>query len=176
LAGRTDIGDRCEQGVLPEVVGLPPCDLIEQVRVGPAAQCCRYEDRVLELLVLPVTECAIGQEPLPDPLQSQRVSAISTAPVKRVGGEAKEDLAGEGVVSRMQRRERAQQLEDVCVACQPVEQDLAGGSRVLRVGPFSWQAYPDGRAEPPPGWSEVGEVVEWPGVVTSAGTRGVTAT
>jgi hypothetical protein len=34
--GGADIGDRREQGVLPEVVGLPPGDLIKQVRFGPA--------------------------------------------------------------------------------------------------------------------------------------------
>src|SRR6516162_6157678 len=51
VGGRADIGDCCEQGVLPKVAGLPPGDLIEQVRVGPAWQRCRYEDRVLELLV-----------------------------------------------------------------------------------------------------------------------------
>jgi len=39
--GRPWPGNGCEQGVLPEVVGLPSGDLIEQVRVGPAAQCCR---------------------------------------------------------------------------------------------------------------------------------------
>jgi hypothetical protein len=67
--GRTDMGGRCEQRVLPEVVALPPGDLIEQVRVGPAAQRCRGEDRVLEFLVLPAAECPFGQEPLPDPFQ-----------------------------------------------------------------------------------------------------------
>src|SRR5215467_11881791 len=75
VGGGADVGDRCEQGVLPEVVRLPPGDLIEQVRVGPAAQRCRYKDRVLVLLVLPAAECALGQEPLSDPLQGQRVSA-----------------------------------------------------------------------------------------------------
>src|SRR5262249_58093806 len=33
--GRTQIGDGCEQGVLPEVVGLPPGDLVEQIRSVP---------------------------------------------------------------------------------------------------------------------------------------------
>src|SRR6516164_9445475 len=80
VGGRADIGDCCEQGVLPKVVGLPPGDLIEQVRVGPAAQRCRYEDRVLELFVLPAAECAFGQEPLPDPFQRQWVSAAGPAP------------------------------------------------------------------------------------------------
>jgi len=34
--GGADVGNRREQGVLPEGVGLPPGDLIKQVRLGPA--------------------------------------------------------------------------------------------------------------------------------------------
>jgi hypothetical protein len=41
VGGGADVGDGCEQGVLPEVVDLPPGDLFEQVRVGSAAQRCR---------------------------------------------------------------------------------------------------------------------------------------
>ena len=33
-----DVGDRREQGALPEVVGLPPGGLIKQVRFGPAME------------------------------------------------------------------------------------------------------------------------------------------
>src|SRR5690348_16706465 len=134
--GRTQIGGGCEQGVLPEVVGLPPGDLIKQVRVGAAVQRGRDQDRVLELLVLPAAEGAFGQEPLPDPLQVQWVSAAGPAPGQSVGGEAEEDLAGEGVVARVQRRQLAQQFIDVCAARQPVQQEAAGDGRVLRGGPF----------------------------------------
>jgi hypothetical protein len=62
--GDADVGDRCAQGVLPEVVGLPPGDLLEQVRFGPAVEGCCGQDCVLELLVLPAVECVLGQEPL----------------------------------------------------------------------------------------------------------------
>ena len=62
--GGADVGDGSEQGVLLEVVALPPGDLIEQVRVGPAMKSCRRQHRVLELLVLPAAEGALGQEPL----------------------------------------------------------------------------------------------------------------
>src|SRR6201986_933005 len=85
-------------------------------RSGSVPPCsCRDEDRVLELLVLPTAEGAFGQEPLSDPLQVQWVSATGPAPGQRVGGEAEEDLAGEGVVTRVQRRNLAQQFVDVCV-------------------------------------------------------------
>ena len=38
--GGADVGDGREQGVLPEVVGLPAGDLIEQVRFGPGVEGC----------------------------------------------------------------------------------------------------------------------------------------
>ncbi len=37
---RVDLGNRCEQGVLPEVGGLPPGDPIKQVRFGPVIEGC----------------------------------------------------------------------------------------------------------------------------------------
>src|SRR5438105_949684 len=36
---------------------------------------------------------------------------------------------------------------------------------------FSWQPYPEGRAGPPTGWSEVGEVVDWRGAGATAGAE-----
>jgi len=72
--------------------------------------------------------------------------AAGPAPGQRVGGEAEEDLAGEGVVARVQRRKLAQQFVDVYVARQPIKQEPTGGGRVFRGGPFSWQPYSEGRA------------------------------
>ena len=64
-AGRgAAVGDGREQRVLPEVVGLPPAGLLQQVRFGPALEGCRGQHRVLELRVLPAAEGALGQEPL----------------------------------------------------------------------------------------------------------------
>jgi hypothetical protein len=48
----------------------------------------------------------------------------------------KEHLAGEGVVSRMQGRKFARQLEDVSVTGQSVEQGLASRHGVLGGGPL----------------------------------------
>ena len=36
--GGADVQDRGEERVLPEVVGLPPSDLLKQVRLGAAVQ------------------------------------------------------------------------------------------------------------------------------------------
>jgi hypothetical protein len=120
-------------GVLPEIIGLPPGDLIKQVRFGPAMQGRCGQHRVLELLILPAAERALGQEPLGQPFQGQRINPADPAPVQRVPGEAKEDLAGEGVVPRVQRRKLAYQPKDVSVAGKPVEQDPAGPSSCARV-------------------------------------------
>jgi hypothetical protein len=46
------------------------------------------------------------------------------------------NLAGEGVISRMQGRKFTQQLQDVKVAGEPVEQDTAGGHGVRGDGPL----------------------------------------
>ena len=54
--GGADAGDRREQGVLSEVVGLPPGDLIEQVRFGPAMESCCGQHCVLEPRVLLAAE------------------------------------------------------------------------------------------------------------------------
>jgi len=62
--GGTDAGDRRVHGVLPEVVGLPRGDLIEQVRSGPAVDGRCGQHCVAELRVLPSAEGGLGQEPL----------------------------------------------------------------------------------------------------------------
>src|SRR5712692_594056 len=59
VGGGADIGDRCEQGVLPEVVGLPPGDLVQHVGLGPAMGGRRGKDGELELSVLPSAEAAL---------------------------------------------------------------------------------------------------------------------
>src|SRR5882762_1391888 len=94
--GGADVGDGREERVPPQVVGLPPGGLIEQVRLGPAMDGCCGQHRVLEFGVLPAAEGALGQEPLAKSLQGQRVSPAGLAPVQRVSSEAEEHLAGEG--------------------------------------------------------------------------------
>jgi len=123
-------------GRTARIIGLPPGDLIKQVRFGPAMHGRCGQHRVLELLILSAPERALGQEPLGQPLQGQRINPADPAPVQRVPGEAKEDLAGEGVVQRVQRRKLARQLKDVSVASKPVEQDPAGGHGVPGSGPL----------------------------------------
>ena len=51
VGGGADVGDGCEQRVLPEVAGLPADDLVEQAGFGPAVKGCRGQHGVLELLV-----------------------------------------------------------------------------------------------------------------------------
>ena len=85
---------------------------------------------------LPAAEGALGQEPLAESLQGQRVGPAGPAPVQRVRGEVEEHLAGEGVVARVQGHKLAHQLEDVSVAGEAVEQDTTGGHGVLGSGPL----------------------------------------
>jgi len=134
--GSADIGDRRVHGVLPEVVGLPRGDLIKQVRLGPAvdARCRQY--CVLELRVPPPAEGRLGQEPLAQSLQGQRLGPAGPAPLQRVRGEAKELLAGERVIARVQGRKPAQHLEDVSVAGEPVKQGVTGSHGVLGSRPL----------------------------------------
>jgi hypothetical protein len=49
--------------VLPEVVGLPPGDVIKRVWFGSAMEGCRGQHCVPELGVSPAAEGALGQEP-----------------------------------------------------------------------------------------------------------------
>src|SRR6516165_498739 len=61
--GGADVGDRCVEGVLPEIIGLPPGDLFQQVRFGSPVERRRGQDGVLEFFVLPAAERKFGQEP-----------------------------------------------------------------------------------------------------------------
>jgi hypothetical protein len=87
--GGADAGDRRVHGVLPEVVGLPVGDLLQQVRFGPAVDGRRGQDGVLQLGVLPAAEGALGQEPLAQSLKGQRLGPAGPAPVQRVRGQVK---------------------------------------------------------------------------------------
>jgi hypothetical protein len=109
---------------------------IQQVRFGSAVDDCCGQHCVPELCVLPAAEGALGQEPLAQSLQRQRVSPAGPAPLQHVRSDVEEHLAGEGVFSRVQRRKLAQQLEDVSVAGEPVEQDTTGGHGILRGRPI----------------------------------------
>jgi len=61
VGGGPDVGNRCEQGVLPAVAGLPPVDLLEQVRLGSSVQRRHRRDSEPELALVPATERALGQ-------------------------------------------------------------------------------------------------------------------
>jgi hypothetical protein len=151
--GGADVGDRREQGVLPEVVGLPPGDLIQQVRFGPALEGCRGRHGVLELGVLPAAEGALGAGTarVVPPGAAGRPGWPGTSPARprRGGGTPRRGRCCPGGAAaqarsparRCQRRGRARRAGHV------------GRSRRPREWAASWQAYHDGKAEPPiAGW------------------------
>lgn len=130
----SDIGNCGEERVLPEIVGLPPGDFTEQVRFGAAVQRRGRQHRVLELAPVPAPPGVLGQEPLPHPFQRQRIGRAGPGPGERVGGQPEEDLAGKGVVARVQRLQLAEQVRQRGVLGEAGEQDAPGGDRVLGCG------------------------------------------
>jgi hypothetical protein len=109
-AARWDVGDGSEKRVPPEVVGLPPADFIEQIRLDAAVQRCGRQHRVLKLAPVRAPHGDLGQEPLPHRFQRQRIGRADAGPGERIGGQAEEDLAGKGVVTRVQRLPLAEQV------------------------------------------------------------------
>jgi hypothetical protein len=91
---------------------------------------------VLELRVLPSAEGRLGQEPLAQSLQVQRLGPAGPAPLQRIRSEVKEHLARERVVTRVQGRKSAQHLEDVSVAGEPVDQGTTGSHGVFGSRPL----------------------------------------
>jgi hypothetical protein len=75
---------------------------------------------------LPSAEGTLGQEPLAQSFQRQRLGPAGPAPLRRVRGEAKEHLAGKRIVSWVQGHKPAQRLEDVSVAGESVDQGTTG--------------------------------------------------
>jgi hypothetical protein len=110
-------------------------------RAPPRSARCR-QDSKLELVPLTATERAPGKEPLPHPARATG-SARLAAPQPSAGAQAKEDLARERAVARMQERQLAHKAGDAGIAGQPGEQNPAGGDPVPGVRAASWQACPD---------------------------------
>jgi hypothetical protein len=103
---------------------------------------------VLELRVLPSAEGRLGQEPLAQSLQVQRLGPAGPAPLQRVRSEVKEHLARERVVARA-----GAQVRSAPRRCQRRGRARRAGhdgqSWRLRESAASWRAYRDGRPEPP---------------------------
>jgi len=149
LAGRgADIDDRRPQGVLPEVVGLPPGDLTEQVGLCPATQRRHCQDSELKLLVFPAAEGALWREPLPTSLPGPagRRGWPRTTPARR---RRPEGGPRRGRCCRADATALAR-LPTRIPRCPGPSRRAGSGGRWPRPGGWaaSWQAYPDGRAEP----------------------------
>jgi hypothetical protein len=97
-AAANDRNDR-RQGVTPEVVGLPPGDLVEKVGLESAVGSGGNEDGVLDLAVLTPTKLALRQELLTQAFVGDRSVRCNASEVEGVAGEAKEHFSGECVVA-----------------------------------------------------------------------------
>ena len=99
-------------GVLPEVVGLPPGDLIKQVRFGPAMEVCCGQHCVLELLVFPGrggrTRAGTARVVLPSAAGQSGWPRTSRVRLQRGGGTPRRGRC----CLRVQGRKLAHQLED----------------------------------------------------------------
>jgi hypothetical protein len=102
----------------------------------------------------------LGQEPLADPVQRQRIGRAGPGPRERVCGEAEEDLTGERVIARAQRRQVPGQVRQRRVLGQAGEQDAPGGDCVLGGGrSCGWhdQTVAERRRPAPPSGESVGD-------------------
>lgn len=136
---------RCRGRALPQTPPAPAVPAAAPPRASPA-RCTPGRDQAgaapvepertiadgWKLRVLPSAEGGLGQEPLVESLQGQRLVSAGPAPFQCVRREVKEHLARERVVSRVQGCKPAQHLEDVGVMGEPVEQGMTGGHGVLR--------------------------------------------
>ena len=129
--GGADVGDRREQGVLPEVVGLPPGDLIKQVRFGPAMEGCCGQHCVLELGVSRPRKVRSGRNRSRSLAKGSGSARLALHQFSASAARWRNTSPGKVLSRGCKRRKLAHQLEDVSVAGEPVEQDTAGGHGVL---------------------------------------------
>ena len=125
VGGHADVGDCGVGGVAPEVVCLPVGDLVQQVDLNSAVPRRGGENGELQLGPVSTGDLAVGQEPLPETGQLDGTSPIDGGPVERLGGQTCQDLAREGVVAWMQRRQPVEDLGNSGVMLHAVEQNRA---------------------------------------------------
>lgn len=103
FGGNPDVDDERVERVLPEVVGVPPIDLAEQIGLHPGSDQRRRLERVVTLVVLvPPTELRLGEVPRADVLVVDGVAPGGPRLLDGIGGEPKEHLTREGVVPGVQ--------------------------------------------------------------------------
>ncbi len=113
---------RGEERVAPEVIGAPPRDLLQKVRLETASDRGAAQHRVLELAVLLADELVLGEVPLTKPRVADRAGARGRGVSHDLRCEAHEDLARERVVPGMQPGHRIDQLAHVLAGSETHEQ------------------------------------------------------
>jgi hypothetical protein len=98
----------------PQVIGAPPAHLLEQPRIDPCPDHRRRPQCILGLVVLGLgVGSVLGKVAFADACELERSLAGRTGFLDGVGGQLEQDLAGEGVVLRVQRHEAPGELAEL---------------------------------------------------------------
>ncbi len=114
-----DDGDGGRQGEPPEVVGLPPDNLVEEIRLDATTRGADHQDRELDLSVVTTPKAALRQVLLAEPLVGDWRVPVGAYGVEGLDGQGDEHLSGEGVVPGMKVGDRLAQLEHVFATSEP---------------------------------------------------------
>jgi hypothetical protein len=115
---------------------------------------CRHEGLprqhgILELLVLPAAECALGQEAVPDPLQGQRAGAAGATPGERVGGRCRKTSPGKVLLRGCNGASSPARSKMSASRVRPSSRIRRAVTVLSAVGRFG-QAYREDRPKPAP--------------------------
>jgi len=95
----------------PPVIGASPAHLVEHPEIDPGPDHRRRPQRVFGLVVLdPRVGPVFGKVAFADAFELEELLPARPAFLDGVGGELQQDLTGEGLVLRVQRREERRDL------------------------------------------------------------------
>ena len=130
--GRSSHEDQqCEQRIHPEIIGLPPSNVIQQVGVDATVDHGGGGDGVLALVVLVLSENRFREEPLPNPFEIDRISRGGPRLIDSVGGELEQLLGRKGVVVNVQCPELLEDRIRIATCRQARKSDTDGFAPIL---------------------------------------------
>ncbi len=133
-SGGADISDRCVQGVLPEVIGLPPGDLVKQVRLCSAAQRRSCQDRELKLMFCRPRKAHSGRNRSRIPSKASGSARLAPHQSSTSAATWRKTSPGKVLFRGCRAASSPASSGTPRSGGQPVQQDPAGGGRVLGRG------------------------------------------